>query len=426
MLNQSLTAKRIFLNAYLILIVSLTLLGTNIAVAQSDYDAQRRRALDLWDQNKFADAVPLLEDLVKTKTDDSVLWERLGWATMVVSDSIKDPDLRAQGRARALAAFKRAQQLGDDSNLLKMGLEHLSAPDVADTAFSRNSAADAAMREGEEAHSRGDLNKALAKYARAFELDPKLYLAALLAGDMEFKKGHNATEPKARSDAFDRAATWFAKAIAVDPNRETAYRYWGDALDMQGNTEAARDKFVEAIVAEPYSRTPYVGLTQWADRHQVSLGHPRIDIPSNVTSNKPGEVNITIDDLALKSNDDGSAAWMMYGIARAGWMNQKDGKRSEKFAKAYPEEASYRHSLAEETDALRLVVESLQTQIKDNRIKKLTPSLENLVRLHEAGLLEPYILFVRPDKGIAQDYSSYRAVNREKLRRYWNEVVIIH
>src|SRR5437879_8137856 len=41
------------------------------------------------------------------------------------------------------------------------------------------------------------------------------------------------------------------KAIAIDANRETAYRYWGDALDAQGKTNLARDKFVEAIVAEP-------------------------------------------------------------------------------------------------------------------------------------------------------------------------------
>src|SRR6185503_20321630 len=110
----------------------------------------------------------------------------------------------------------------------------------------------------------------------------------------------------------DAAGVWFAKSIAIDANRETAYRYWGDALDAQEKTDEARDKFVEAIVAMPYNRTAYVGLTQWGQRHNVSLGHPRIDVPSNVTSNKPGEINITVDELTLKGNDDGSAAWMMY------------------------------------------------------------------------------------------------------------------
>jgi len=423
MTNQSLTAKRIFLNACLLLTISLSL-SAIVFAQQTDYDAERQRALDLYDQNKFVEVIPILEKLTKIKSDDSVVWERLDWATMVVAGSIKDPAQRKQVRDRARAAFMRAQELGDTSNLLKAGLEGLSGPDPSDVTFSSNKDADAAMREGEEAHSRGDLDRALAKYGRALELDPKLYEAALFAGDMEFKKAYNSTDPKYRSDAVDRAGVWFAKAIAIDSNRETAYRYWGDALEMQGKTESARDKFIDAIVADPYNRSPYVGLTQWAQRHQVQLGHPRIDIPTTVTSNKPGEINITIDDMTLKGKDDGSSAWLMYSIARANWMNKKDGTRSDKFARAYPNETAYRHSLAEEADALRLVVESLNTQTKEKPGMKLTPSLENLVKLSNAGLLEAYLLFVRPDNGIARDYESYRAANRDKLRRYWLEVVI--
>ncbi|PYS37996.1 MAG: hypothetical protein DMF71_17540, partial [Acidobacteria bacterium] len=63
-------------------------------------------------------------------------------------------------------------------------------------------------------------------------------------------------------------------------------------------------------------------------------------------------------------------------------------------------------------------------QTKEKPGMKLTPSLENLVKLSNAGLLEAYLLFVRPDNGIARDYESYRAANRDKLRRYWLEVVI--
>jgi hypothetical protein len=168
----------------------------------------------------------------------------------------------------------------------------------------------------------------------------------------------------------------------------------------------------------------YVGLTRWGKKNQVALGHPRIDIASNVTSNKPGEVNITLDDLTLKGNDDGSGAWIMYGMSRALWMNKKDGSRSDKFAKAYPSEPVYRHSLAEELEALQGVAVVVKEQMKDKRVKKLTPSLENLMKLNDSGLLEAYILFVKPDKGIARDYPTYRKANREKLERYWLEVAI--
>ena len=106
----------------------------------------------------------------------------------------------------------------------------------------------------------------------------------LYAGDSEFKKAYASKDPQFRKEHFEQAGIWFAKAIAINPNRETAYRYWGDALKLEGKTDEARDKFVDAIVAEPYSRKAYVGLTQWADRHKISMAHPKIVVPSNVSS----------------------------------------------------------------------------------------------------------------------------------------------
>jgi hypothetical protein len=106
-------------------------------------------------------------------------------------------------------------------------------------------------------------------------------------------------------------------------------------------------------------------------------------------------------------------------------MNKKDGSRSDNFARAYPNERTYRHSLAEELAAFHGVAESVIEQIKSKRVKKLTPSLENLMELNVAGLLEAYILLARPDKEVARDYVAYRRANRDKLRRYWLDVVIV-
>jgi tetratricopeptide (TPR) repeat protein len=319
----------------------------------------------------------------------------------------------------------KSRSLGDNSNLTSMAIATLSNPDASQIPFSNVRAAEAAIREGEAAFVRGDMDKAIAAYKRALEADPNLYDAALYAGDAEFKKGMNSTDPQFRSNEFDAAGVWFAKAIAIDPNRETAYRYWGDALEAQGKTNEARDKFIDAIVAEPYSQRAYVGLTQWGSRHNVQLGHPKIEILSNVSSTKPGETNITIDQSALK-DEDGSSAWLMYGMIRANWMDKKTGGLSEKFSKSYPKETVYRHSLAEEVEALQIVAESVQAMVKANKVKTLSISLDNLMRLNSAGLLEPYVLFVRPDRGIARDYEAYRAAHRDKLRRYWLEVAIIH
>lgn len=425
MFNHSLTAKRIFLNICLPAIAAVLVTAPVGAVTSTQDPAERQRALDLYEANNFVAALPLLEKAAAANPDDAEIFSRLGFVLYANTASVKDPAARQQMWDRARTVLMRARSLGDNSNLTRAVLEALESKSPTDLTFSNIKEADAAIHEGEDAFVRGDMDKALAAYKRALALDPGLYDAALFAGDVEFKRGYTSTDPQFRSDHFDQAGIWFAKAIAINANRETAYRYWGDALDAQGKTNQARDKFVDAIVAEPYNRGVYDGLTQWAQRHKVELGHPRIDVPTNVSAGKPGEINITIDDQALKGgNGDGSAAWLMYGIIRAGWMNKQDGSRSEKFARAYPNEPVYRHSLAEELEALHGVAESLQVQIKENRVQKLTISLENLKKLNDANLLEPYILFARPDQGIVRDYVAYRAANREKLRRYWLEVVI--
>ena len=415
--HQSLTAKRFLLNPCLLLIVSACIAATTSGFPQQiDYAAERQRAMVLYDQNKFADAIPIFERLVKARTDDVDVWERLGWATVVVSGSIQNPEQRKQARDRARMAFRRAQELGDDSNLLKQGLQTLAGPDPADLTFSLNKDADTAMREGEAAHARGDLDTALAKYRRALELDPKLYEAALFAGDMEFKKGYTSTDAQFRSAAFDRAGTWFARAIAIDPNRETAYRYWGDALDAQGKLEDARDKFVDAIIADPYNRNPYVGLTQWAQRHKARLGHPKIEPPTSATTQN-GQTTVNIDPRALNGTD-GSNNWLMYSLTRAAWSKSD-------FFKNYPAEKAYRHSLKEEASALRVVAEACAKDVQSGKVKTLEPSLQMLIKLNDDGFVEAYVLFAHPDQGIARDYSAYRAANRTTLKRYWLSVVIL-
>lgn len=401
-----------------VVLIGLVLCAMPRAVAQTqdDYKVERERAMQLYDQNKFTAAIPILEKLVKMKSDDVVVLERLGWATFVVSGSITDPQERQKARDRARTYLMRAKELGDDSELLRAGLQGLSGPDPTDAAFSSNKEADKAMREGEEAHTRGDLDKAIAAYQRALQLDPKLYMAALFTGDMYFKKGYQASDPRVKKEQMDKAGEWFARAIAIDANIETAHRYWGDALMNSGQQQEAMMKFIEAIIAEPGNRNGYMGLSQWGQRNQISMAHPKIEIPIKLSLSPNLKLNVDFDP-ALRNSPDGSGAWEQYGLVRAKWV-------AEDFAKAFPSEKVYRHTLREETEALRKAAEVASEWLKSGKVKSLSPSLAALVKLNEAGLLEPFIFFTRVDQGIARDYPAYRQANRDKLRRYWAEFVI--
>lgn len=214
---------------------------------------------------------------------------------------------------------------------------------------------------------------------------------------------------------IERASNWFGQAVKLNPDRETAYRYWGDALMMAGRTEEARDKFIEAIIAEPYNSTSYVGLRQWAGRTNANLSNPAIQIPSSMKVDD-GKTTISIDPKTLEGKD-GSHHWMLYSLMRATYVTKT-------FSQEHPDEKTYRHSLAEETAALKVVAKAASADVKDGKIQNLNPSLAMLIRLHDADLIEPYVLIARADQGIATDYQAYRAAHRDKLRQYFREVVI--
>jgi tetratricopeptide (TPR) repeat protein len=376
--------------------------------AQTDdtFASRRTQAFALYDNNNFVDALPLLEKLHTEKPGDIAVLERLSFATLAHSATLASESDRKQERARARKLADEAKAAGDDSNLLKVVL---SVPeDGGEMAFSGTAEVQSVMQQGEAAFAKGDMDAAIAAYARALALDPHQYDAALFTGDVYFKKKDH-----------EQADKWFARAVQIDPNRETAYRYWGDDLVAQGRASEAKEQFLGAVVANPYDQRSWMGLSQWAKAQKMMLASPRIIPPNQIDDKDKGHTNITIDPSTLQPNakKDGTDAWFSYTLFRAVW-------HGEKFQKEFPAEKEYRHSLPEEVDGFQAVVNHVKEGLQKKEIKQLDPALATLVKLSDEGLLEPFILISRPDKGISLDYPAYRDAHREKVRQYISEWII--
>ena len=375
-----------------------------MAWAQQDDAAQ---ANALWNANKHLEALPLYEKLAQQHPEQWLYQERLAIGLENSADQETDPAKIRDLLTRAKAAARQAVEDKSPALFLQNMAEMDVNAAVAAHAVTPGSPA-AIFQEGEKLYSRGDYSAAMEKYAAALAADPKMYLAALDAGDAAFN-----------NKDLKNAEIWFTKAVAIDPNRETAYRYWGDAiLNFGSDPNAAKAKFIDAIVAEPYARLSWQGVKNWAAHEKAILASPKIARPAGPVVNQKNPKNITVPiDPAMTDDkkNPGSTAWLMYSLVRASY-------QGDQFKKEFPNEKEYRHTLKEESAALHAVTESLAS--KNIPPGKLDESLRNLVELDKAGMLDCWILINGADQGITQDYPAYRQEHWKLLHDYIDRFVI--
>ena len=325
------------------------------AQAGENVQELKQKAAGLIKQQKYTEALPILEKLAIIEPDNPQTHFYLGFALIAQANITKDGAAIKALRLRARNNFIKSKELGINEPVVDALIQSIPPDGSEAMAISQNAEASTLMTEAEALFAQGKLDDALKNYQRALQLDPKLYEAALFSGDVYTQRGD-----------FEQAEIWYQKAIAIDPNRETAYRYSATPLMKQGKYDQARDRYVEAYIREPYSRFPVAGLSQWAQATNTNLAHPEIEIPTGVTFDEKGNAKINMEVSALMAaKDDGSFAWLSYGATRSNW-------RKEKFAKTFPHEKTYRHSLAEESDALRSV---LALATGDKKVKRLSSSL---------------------------------------------------
>jgi Flp pilus assembly protein TadD len=392
--------RRFLLALFLVPFSSLSLSAQSSREASDQ--AKRERAIALFNERKRLEALPLLEELAEKDPKDGEVLVALAASLVGHAATLTDPDAAAKERFRARDLVQKAWGLGYTSTLeenLRQLLGELPANGAIK--FSDNPDVQKAMLAGEAAFSRRDFDQALKDYANALELEPTNYAAALFTGNSYDKKKN-----------FAKAADWYKRATKIDPNTETAYRYHADMAARQGDMGKARNLLIEAAVAEPYNKIVWREVRAWATINHTAfnLVYVLVPLPPRGDASTAGNKSAAI-----------SSAWREYYAGKSQW------KKGGKFQKQFPKEAEYRHSLAEESEALSaaaMVFEKLKEDPKTKDQVIGDPVAGLLLKLYEAGLIDAYVLFSLGDEGIAMDYAAYRAKNRDKLEIYMDKFVM--
>lgn len=394
---------------------------------QANFDAERAQANTLFVAGKTLDALPLYEDLCKQDPTVAVFAERHGIGLLAKADITADAKAKDELTNAGLAEISRAQSLGDNSPYVVSTLNAASKtprgavlnapigmpPLTVGYTYDGTPAAAKLYEQAEQLFGQQNYAAAAPLFVQASKADPRWYVAALNAGDTYF-----------RLKDFKNADVWFAKAVAIDPDRETAYRYWGDSKFAAGDRMGAKEEFVGAVIAEPFTAATWSKLQQWARATQTPFVIPRVNRPEFTTPDGKLKVDATLE----KETGDGRASWLVYQRVRAEHGAPTAGQLV--MAGAAGENGQftpkgYVHTLDEEMAALDAMLADVQKKLAAGTVTeaKLDPGIKAMLALQKQGFLEPFVLLNFHDAGLRHGYPAYRAAHRELLVKYLNTVV---
>jgi tetratricopeptide (TPR) repeat protein len=367
---------------------------------ESPADPDRQEAMRLHKEHKLGEAAEWWQKVVAKYPGDMAAHEALGASLLIRAAGQSDRKNKISDRVQAHAELMRAQGLGDNSDLCKALLSAVSEDGSEVVPYPNQKEVHAALARGDAAIESLDWDDAAREYSLAVDLSPDNYFTPVGIG-LKY----------AGLKQWEEAGKWYALSLRIKPDNGTAYGNWVAALTEAGEMKEAREKLVQGLLI---SDGTYVNfpLNMWLNANHLKLKKINIKVPDEYPVSKTGTM-IVVDPGWLGKND-GRDAWLMYPRARRLWKKH--------FNESYI--TGYRHSLAEEVDALSQVVAAFNESLAKGNVKEPDPALMLLSRFQSEGLLEAFVLLIQHDKEVNAELYRYQTQHRDKLMEVADKYII--
>jgi tetratricopeptide (TPR) repeat protein len=362
-------------------------------------DPDRQEALRLYKEHKLADAAEWWQKVVIKYPDDVEAHEALGASLLNRADLQSAGSKKQSDRVAARAELVRARELGDKSDLCRALLSTIPE-DGREVRFLNYQTLLTILPIGQPPTQRG--LEIAGEYAFATEHEDFSYLVAERIG-LDY----------AQLKQWNKAEEWYARALQIKPDDQSIYGNWVETLVSAGKMKEAREKLIQGLLISDgtYINVP---LAMWLRANHLELKKINIKVPYEYPTGKTGTM-IVVDPAWLGKND-GRDAWLMYPRKRRLWKNEKYFNEFHVIG--------YRHSLAEEMDALSQVVAAFNESLAKGDVKEPDPALVLLSRFQAEGLLEAFILLVERDTDVNLEYFRYLSKHRDKLMEFADKYIV--
>jgi len=359
-------------------------------------------ARGLESKGKYDEAYALYKAWLAQNPGDAEAHFYYGYAMTLQANGENNENAAADLRKKARPHILMAAALGTKNPLLPTLLSS-TAPDYKEGPYSENKKANDLITQAEKAFAQHRYNDSAKLYQEALKYEPDSYETTLYIGDAYFY-----------DNKLTSAIEWFKKAIALDPNKETAHRYLADTLTKLGKRNEALDEYIAAVVAEPYAQFPSAMLERVAQGvNPLYKSSPLRDIPKLTVGLNASGKNL---DIGIASKADKNDMTLEYVTARAVWIATESQKR-------FPNGVDRHYCAEEEAAGLRAFAAKVfeLNDKKDTDASNYLAAAVAIKKLDEAGLLEAAIYLDHATNTIAQDYPAYREKHRDLLERYLRE-----
>lgn len=331
----------------------------------------RKKAAELFEQEKYGEIIELLTDEVLEKYKDAILYAwrarahnslkqdgdvSMGYAQKAIeADSNYNMGFFARGGAwtqkneleKAIADFTKSIELKPDYTTAynsrgnvwgKIGQHDKSIEDYSKAIEFNSGYYIAFYNRGIAWNSKGEHDKAIADYGKAIELKPDYIKAYIERGNVYFYKGE-----------YKKAIKDYSKVIELKPDHAVVYYNRGLAFNKKGEYEKAIEDYTKAIELKPDNADAYNNRGSiW---FEISQYDKAVEDYNKAIQLKP------------------DYAYAYYGRGNTKRLNSKDFDGSIKDFEQYLKLAADKDDIW--VKRAKDIIEELQEKIKDNELKEI-------------------------------------------------------